>query len=304
MTRLYAYLATVVAGLVVAYYLSPVFRLSVLVWFGRGQGCTIHRALRSSQELTEQEATKNRLLAASQQVGEENGLLHFRTPQGDYWIPTKSKYSLFWNMAEMERRIYGSGERAVRKGDIVLDCGANVGTFARLAFKDGAEKVVAIEPAPENIEALRRAFPTEIADGRLVLYPKGVWHEDAELTMNVDPGNSAADSFVMKQKDATASTVKLPLTTIDKLVAELKLERVDFIKMDIEGAETNAIRGARATIGKYKPRLALSTYHLAADPVDVPARVREIRNDYEIECGPCAELPGAARLRPDILYFF
>ena len=42
--------------------------------------------------------------------------------------------------------------------------------------------------------------------------------------------------------------VELPLTTIDKMVSELNLARVDFIKMDIEGAEPNALRGGRGTI--------------------------------------------------------
>jgi len=288
-------------GLIAAYYWSTPFRVATLVWAGRAQGCSMEKAMAAGRDLGDQVAVKDRLIAASKQVGAEAGLLHYTTPQGEYWIPEKSKYSLFFNMAEMERRIYGSGETGVRQGDVVLDCGANVGTFARLAFKQGAAKVIAIEPAPENLECLRRGFPQEIAAGRLVLYPKGVWHKDDMLTMNVDPGNSAADSFVMQQKDAKASTVKLPLTTIDKLVAELALERVDFIKMDIEGAETNALRGARETIQRNKPRMSLSTYHLPTDAKEVPAMVAAIRPDYVIESGPCAELPGA--LRPDILYF-
>ena len=272
-----------------------------MVWSGRAQGCSLEKALAAGRDQTDQEAVKNRVLAASKIVEQDAGLLHYTTPLGDYWIPEKSKYSLFWNLAEMERRIYGAGQNAVKTGDVVLDCGANVGTFARLALKDGAAKVIAIEPAPENLECLRRGFAKEIASGRLVLYPKGVWHKDDMLMMNVDPGNSAADSFVLQQKDAKPSAVKLPLTTIDKLVAELALDRVDFIKMDIEGAETNALRGARETIKRFRPRMSLSTYHLPADAKDVPAIVASIRPEYIVESGPCAELPGA--LRPDILYF-
>jgi FkbM family methyltransferase len=300
-TQLYLGLAATVLSLVAAYFLSAPFRVSTLVWAGRGQGCSLEKSLAAGRDMAEQEAVKNRLLAASKMVEQDGGLLRYTTPQGDYWIPEKSKYSLFWNLAEMERRIYGAGQNAVRQGDVVLDCGANVGSFARLALKDGAAKVIAIEPAPENLECLRRAFPKEIADGRLVLYPKGVWHKEDMLLMNVDPGNSAADSFVLQQKDAKPSAVKLPLTTIDKLVAELGLDRVDFIKMDIEGAETNALRGGRETIKRFKPRMSLSTYHLPTDPKDVPAIVASIRADYTIESGPCAEIPGA--LRPDILYF-
>jgi hypothetical protein len=53
-------------------------------------------------------------------------------------------------------------------------------------------------------------------------------------------------------KDSQHS-VKAPLTTIDKLTAELKLERVDFIKMDIEGAEQRALMGAQQTLEKSPP---------------------------------------------------
>jgi hypothetical protein len=71
--------------------------------------------------------------------------------------------------------------------------------------------------------------------------------------------------------------------------------------MDIEGAETNALRGGRETIRRFKPRMSLSTYHLPSDAKDVPEIVKSIRPDYVIESGPCAEIPKA--LRPDILYF-
>jgi hypothetical protein len=50
--------------------------------------------------------------------------------------------------------------------------------------------------------------------------------------------------------------VKVPLTTVDELVSELKLRRVDF-KMDIEGAEKRALLGARRTLATYKPQLAM-----------------------------------------------
>jgi FkbM family methyltransferase len=164
----------------------------------------------------------------------------------------------------------------------------------------GASKVVAIEPAPENIECLRRNFKDEIAAGRVIVYPKGVWDKDDILPLEVDPNNSAADSFLIRREGA--SEVRgVPLTTIDKLVAELKLERVDFIKMDIEGAETRAITGGRETIAKYHPRMSLSAYHAPDHPQKIPQMVRAVWSGYKVECGPCAEANHA--VRPDVLYF-
>ena len=91
------------------------------------------------------------------------GLLDARTASGS---------ALNYDLAEQKRNIYGTG---IRRGDIVLDAGANVGVFTRKALWAGASKVIAIEPAPENLECLRRNFAAEIADGRVVVYPKGVW---------------------------------------------------------------------------------------------------------------------------------
>ena len=75
----------------------------------------------------------------------------------------------------------GRADGAVRPGDVVLDCGANVGVYTRHALEAGARLVVAIDPAPENIECLRRNFSEEIKAGRVVVYPKGVWDKDEVL---------------------------------------------------------------------------------------------------------------------------
>jgi hypothetical protein len=96
--------------------------------------------------------------------------------------------------------------------------------------------------------------------------------------------------------------VQVPLTTIDKQVAELGLARVDFIKMDIEGAESNALAGARDTISRFKPRMAITAEHKPGDEIDIPRAVRAIRTDYQMECGPCLETGN--RIRADILKFW
>jgi FkbM family methyltransferase len=159
---------------------------------------------------------------------------------------------------------------------------------------------VAIEPAPENLECLRRTFAAEIGAGQVMIVPKGVWDKEDVLTLKVDPTNSAADSFVLEGSELRGS-VQAPLTTIDKLVAELSLERVDFIKMDIEGAEQQALAGARATIAKFRPRLAIAAYHKPDDPDRIPAAVRAAWSGYSLECGPC--MAGELRVIPSVLYF-
>jgi FkbM family methyltransferase len=283
-----------------AFLFAPV-RLAGLVLIGHSPSCTFARAVTSADWARRLMETKDRILAASRLLETDAaGFQHWRTPQGLFWIPPGEGYGLPFNLSEQENAIYGTGERAVHAGDIVLDCGANIGVYTRVAIKAGARLVVAIEPAPENIECLRRNFAAEVAAGRVIIYEKGVWDKDDFLIINVAPGNPAADSFVITPQGSQAGQ-KLPLTTIDKLTAELKLERVDYIKMDIEGAEQRAILGARETLRRFRPRLSLSSYHLPEDPHKIPQLVRDAWPGYRMECGPCTYANG--NIRPDVLYF-
>ena len=274
--------------------------LLALVVTGKSPVCPVKQAVACRSHEKQLEATHNYLVKESKKVDSDGKYDRWQTPRGTYWIPAGSRFVLPFNLAEEALHIYGEGEQAVRKGDIVLDCGANVGVFTTEALKAGAAKVIAIEPAPENVEVLKRNFKDEIAAGRVVVYPKGVWDKDDVLTLHVDPKNSAADTFVIDRKEATGS-VQVPLTTIDKLAAELSLPRVDYIKMDIEGAEPNALRGGRETIKQWKPRISISAYHQPDHPVVIPQIIKETRPDYLMECGPCAEANG--HIRPDILWF-
>ncbi len=289
------------AAAAAAWAYSPPFRLLALYAAGRSPNCPLNRAVQCASHIEALKAAKDRILAGSKRMETDPaGYELYATPKGTWWIPAGSEFVLPFNLAEQELDIYGTSDRSpVRAGDIVLDCGANVGVFTRKALDHGASKIVAIEPAPENLECLRRNFKAEIASGQVVVYPKGVWDKDDVLEMNVDPKNSAGDSFVIQREGS--HKISLPLTTIDKLVAELQLPRVDYIKMDIEGAEPNALTGGQGTIAKWKPRLSISAYHQDDHPVRIPATVRGIRADYHVECGPCEEHDG--RIRPDILYF-
>jgi FkbM family methyltransferase len=294
-------IALVLLVAAIAAMLYPPIRLSALVLAGRSPVCPFSKAVKSEANLQEQIRIKDEVLAASKVVNKDDRYEEWQTPLGNYWIPIESRYSLHFNLAEMKRRIYGTGTHFVQPGDVVLDCGANVGTFTRQALSAGAAKVIAIEPAPENLVCLRRAFAPEIESGRLIVYPKGVWDKEDTLTLHIDDHNSAADSFVMQPHGSHASEVKFPVTTIDKLVSELKLEKVDFIKMDIEGAEPKALAGGRGTLARHRPRISVSVYHVPDHPVVVPEVIRAAWSGYQMECGPCAV--AGSRIRPDILYF-
>lgn len=74
-------------------------------------------------------------------------------------------------------------------------------------------------------------------------------------------------------------------TTIDQLVSEQQIDRVDFIKMDIEGAELNALKGAEAVIRKFKPTLAIALYHRVEDFYQIPGWINNLGLGYHFYIG-------------------
>ncbi len=263
---------------------------------GNAGNCTLGESFQGESLSRLQLENVNEIRASSRVIRRDASYSLWSTPAGEYWMATASGDALLYDLAEQKRNIYGT---RIRPGDVVLDAGANVGVFTRKALWAGAAKVIAIEPAPENLECLRRNFAAEIADGRVVLYPKGVWDKDDVLKLSVDPADSAEDTFVRPIKNA--QFIHVPLTTIDKLVEELHLSKVDFIKMDIEGAERKAVVGARDTIARFRPRMALCIYHVKGDEVMVPKLVGQIVSDYSVT-KTC--LCGADRVIPEVAFFY
>ena len=234
-----------------------------------------------------------------QTMQDPKGFHLWETTQGPFWVPAGSDGLLPFMLAEQERKLYGVGDSGPRSGDIVLDCGANVGVTVREAMKAGARRVIAIEPAPENIEALRRNFRHEVESGLVTIYPKGVWNKDDVLTMHVDAHNSAANSLVLHRP--SEKDTEIAVTTIDKLTKELALPRIDYIKMDIEGAEVPALEGAKAILAEFHPRLSIAAYHKADDPERIIQTVDSAFPSYKHEIGPC-ELDEYGMM-PEVIYF-
>ena len=257
--------------------------------------CPLAETIDSQYRAQAIRASTERIRKALRLLREEGDLQQWDTPRGRFWMPRGSVAMEPLVLAEQENQIYGSGPRAVQPGDVVLDCGADIGTFTRTALGHGAAMVVAIDPSPEKAPCLRRNFESEIAAGRVIVVTKGVWNQESTLRLYDDSGS-------VVDRRGSGRGVDIQLTTIDKLVAELKLPRVDFIKMDIEGAEKQALAGARDTIVKYRPRLSIATEHLFDDAVAIPRTVRQIAPGYKLGCGPCEWADG--HIRPQTVYLF
>ena len=116
--------------------------------------------------------------------------------------------------------------------------------------------------------------------------------------------NTTGNRFVVNPTSAQAAGLPLlPVTTIDRLVEELPLTRVDFIKMDIEGSEQYALTGAMQTLMRPRSRMALCVYHRSTDADVIPALVASAGAGYRMRCGACSFRRKELRLVPEIMFF-
>ena len=205
----------------------------------------------------------------------------WETPFGPFWGRSDDRELVGFLMQEQfTGSIYEHEPVVLHQGDVVLDVGANLGTFTRFALNRGARRVIAFEPEPVNIACFKSTFKDEMESGRVTLVESAVWDHSGTLDFS-EPiqGNSGGGSPVIGNG---TPWITVQATTIDETVAKLKLDHVDFIKMDIEGSERNALRGGRQSLARFVPRMALSVEHFADDVEAIPQAVLEAKPDYHL----------------------
>ncbi len=140
-------------------------------------------------------------------------------------------------------------KRYEEKGGNFIDIGANLGYYSCLfgfvAKSNGL--VLSVEPEPENLFLLNENVKLNKLKN-IRIFPVAVGNADGEVTLNLYKGsNRGRHSIVVTN---SGRTVKVPLKRIDDLANELFSEgqRIDFMKIDVEGYEPFVIEGARATL--------------------------------------------------------
>ncbi len=112
-----------------------------------------------------------------------------------------------------------------------------------------------------------------------------LWDKDDTLFLKTGRVANPASHSLGQAEGATG--VYVPVTTIDRVVEQLNLPRVDVIKMDIEGAEVNALKGATETIRKFRPRIGIGTEHtsdLIANNEAVIDTILKLDDSYQYVC--------------------
>jgi len=163
-----------------------------------------------------------------------------------------------------------------KKGEVVIDGGAYEGNFtiiaSRLIGKNG--KIIAIEPDPQGVRLLKNRLK-KLNIKNVTIVSKGLWSRKTKKSAFSNsncPGELSLFYGNKKEK-------KITLIKLDSLVKKLKLRSVDFVKMDIEGSEIEALIGAAQTLKKFHPRLAIASYHII-DSQPTSKRVEKILKTF------------------------
>ena len=151
-------------------------------------------------------------------------------------------YVLGKTLAEpRERRFLWS---QVEPGMVVFDIGANLGFYTLLlADRVGPQgRVHAFEPDPLSCELLRRRAA---GHANIDINQTAVGDREGTITLYINRSNRADNRVHPSLGAETAEAVDVPLTTLDAYCAARKIERIDAVKMDIQGAEVSALEGFR-----------------------------------------------------------
>jgi FkbM family methyltransferase len=169
----------------------------------------------------------------------------------------------------------------IKENDVVIDAGACEGFFIKYALNKNAGKIYAFEPLGVLQEGLKATYENEINNHIVELYESGLSNISGESGIN-----SAKDYICEAQIDNSA-TEKIKLISIDEFVIEKNIKKLDFIKMDIEGAEIDAIKGAVQTLKTLKPKLSIAVYHNYENANIIKELLLKYNPEYKVSFGGC-----------------
>jgi FkbM family methyltransferase len=140
----------------------------------------------------------------------------------------------------------------LKKNDVIIDVGAHIGTYSIPKAKDvGNEgKIIALEPNPKNAKILQKNISFNKLNN-IIMFEKAASskNEFVELYLSNDPMLS------MITDKENEETIKIECIILDSLISKLKLQKVDWLKIDAEGSEIKVLEGAKMILEKFHPKI-------------------------------------------------
>ncbi len=149
--------------------------------------------------------------------------------------------------------------RLIKDGDVALDVGANRGDFTVLFshIVGSCGTVHAFEPVPPTFSELSQSIQTECRFPNVTANNCALGDEEGLFQIQVPSGDfrqaSLKSHSIASWSNPSRASFDCKVRTLDTYVAEQKIDRLDFIKIDVEGAELPALRGGQKTITRFHP---------------------------------------------------
>lgn len=178
---------------------------------------------------------------------------------------------------------------SLKENEVLVDGGAFTGdstlefinACARKNLSYG--KIVCFEPDSEIFAKLRE---NTAPYSNVELCPCGLWSHSSSIRFAGSNIMKPGSTKIITENDnndnlpvSNLAITEIPTTSIDEYFPN---ENITFIKMDIEGAETEALRGAMRTISRCRPKLVISAYHKRNDIFEIPLLIRQAARDYKL----------------------
>lgn len=236
-----------------------------------GPNTLARRAELRSQCLVEEENAAMREALAADAFGVGQRLQRFRTRMAGEDIDFYGGVEFLYQVDSFPPYRYDADGAVVcvRPGDHVIDCGACYGDtalfFAATVGESG--RVLSFEPHPTigRLYLRNRDLNPQLA-GRMTLVPAAT----GNATGGTLPFSLCGPGSHLDHTKPGLQRVDIPITTIDAEMERLGWSQVDFIKMDVEGAELITLQGAIRTLRRFRPRLAVCLYHKPEDFFLIP----------------------------------
>lgn len=173
------------------------------------------------------------------------------------------------------------------KGNVILEGGVSDGIdsvhFYNF-FNNNNLKVYGFEPFVEAFEVSPNK--SILIKKGMEIFPWALWDEDKDLSFYKNEFSSSTSSVIRNNSvPATDEYTVVKGSRIDSFVRDMGINSICLLKLDIEGAEMEALKGASETIRKYKPQLAISIYHKKEHLFEVPELLRELHPGYKFKLG-------------------
>jgi len=170
----------------------------------------------------------------------------------------------------------------VKPGMTVLDIGAHIGYYTLLFAKcvGPLGRVISFEPLPENFTVLQKNVELNRIQ-HVHTFAEAVFSRNGDLAIDhAEAGCNSGEASVIHLRGV--EQIRVPAVTLDS-VSSRAGSRLDFVKMDVEGAEFDVLLGAKETVARFRPKMLIELHHFDGNVAGHPVPQLLASWDYGIQ---------------------